>query len=101
MVTAILMIYDLDGNVSGTNFWTCDLLSLKERIETEFDYQFSGVLLNLYRDNNDSVAWHRDKESRYGKQPVIASISQGQTRYFDFRKKHHHQSRYGFPLPQG
>lgn len=90
-----------DSNTSSTNAWTPELLSLKERIEKEFGYQFNGVLLNLYRDNNDSVAWHRDKESRYGKRPVIASISLGQTRNFDFRKKDHHQSKYSLPLPNG
>ncbi|MGI9651979.1 alpha-ketoglutarate-dependent dioxygenase AlkB family protein [Chryseobacterium sp. RLHN22] len=90
-----------DSNSSKTNTWTPELLSLKERIENEFGYRFNGVLLNLYRDNNDSVAWHRDKESRYGKRPVIASISLGQTRNFDFRKKDHHQSKYSLPLPHG
>ncbi|WP_262483452.1 alpha-ketoglutarate-dependent dioxygenase AlkB family protein [Chryseobacterium luteum] len=76
-----------DNNTSGTNHWTPELSSLKERIEKEFGYRFNGVLLNLYRDNNDSVAWHRDKESRYGKRPIIASVSLGETRNFDFRKK--------------
>lgn len=80
-----------------TNPWT----PVKQRIEKEFGYQFNGVLLNLYRDHNDSVAWHRDKESRYDKRPVIASISLGQTRNFDFRKKDHHQSKYSLPLPHG
>lgn len=90
-----------DNNTSSSNPWIPELLSLKERIEKEFGYRFNGVLLNLYRDNNDSVAWHRDKESRYGKRPVIASISLGQTRNFDFRKKDHHQSKYSLPLPHG
>jgi len=90
-----------DNNVTQRNEWTPELYSLKERIEKEFGHQFNGVLLNLYRDNNDSVAWHRDKESRYGKRPVIASISLGQTRNFDFRKKDHHQSKYSLPLPHG
>ncbi|MCJ8154149.1 alpha-ketoglutarate-dependent dioxygenase AlkB [Chryseobacterium sp. SSA4.19] len=90
-----------DNNTLSSNSWTPELFSLKERIEKEFGYQFNGVLLNLYRDNNDSVAWHRDKESRYGKRPVIASISLGQTRNFDFRKKDHHQSKYSLPLPHG
>ncbi|MFP3591420.1 alpha-ketoglutarate-dependent dioxygenase AlkB family protein [Chryseobacterium sp. SIMBA_038] len=85
----------------STNPWTPELLSLKEKIEKEFGCKFNGVLLNLYRNQNDSVAWHRDKESRYGKRPVIASISLGQTRNFDFRKKDHHQSKYSLPLPHG
>ncbi|TLX26626.1 alpha-ketoglutarate-dependent dioxygenase AlkB [Chryseobacterium indologenes] len=90
-----------DNNISNTNLWTTELLSLKERIEKEFGYSFNGVLLNLYRDHNDSVAWHRDKESRYGRRPVIASVSLGQTRNFDFRKKDHHQSKYSLPLAHG
>lgn len=90
---------DSEENKKPTNPWTSELFSLKQRIEKEFDCHFNGVLLNLYRDHNDSVAWHRDKESRYGKQPVIASISLGQTRNFDFRKKDHHQSKYSLPLP--
>jgi len=94
--------YDsVDNNTTKRNEWTPELYALKERIEKEFGYQFNGVLLNLYRDHNDSVAWHRDKESRYGKRPVIASISLGQTRNFDFRKKDHHQSKYSLPLPHG
>jgi len=48
-----------DNNASTTNPWTPELLSLKERIEKEFGYQFNGVLLNLYRDNND---WLRGTE---------------------------------------
>lgn len=84
-----------------TNLWTPELFSLKEKIEKEFDCQFNGVLLNLYRNQNDSVAWHRDKESRYGKRPVIASISLGQTRNFDFRKMGHRKTKYSLPLPHG
>ncbi|MEN4761675.1 alpha-ketoglutarate-dependent dioxygenase AlkB [Chryseobacterium sp. C39-AII1] len=91
----------LKENKKPTNPWTPELFSLKQKIEEEFGCQFNGVLLNLYRDHNDSVAWHRDKESRYGKRPVIASISLGQTRNFDFRKKEHHQSKYSLPLPHG
>lgn len=94
-------IFEPADNTSDTNPWTPELISLKERVEKEFGYQFNGVLLNLYRDHNDSVAWHRDKESKYGKRPIIASISLGQTRNFDFRKVDHHQSKYSLPLPHG
>ena len=95
-------LYERDEkSMSKINEWTPELYVLKERIEKEFGYQFNSVLLNLYRNNNDSVAWHRDKESRYGTRPVIVSISLGQTRNFDFRKKDHHQSKYSLPLPSG
>lgn len=93
--------YPLGNGEVENNLWTPELFSLKQRIEESFGYQFNSVLLNLYRDHNDSVAWHRDKESRYGKRPVIASVSLGQIRNFDFRKKDHHQSKYSLPLPHG
>ncbi|MFC3160240.1 DNA-N1-methyladenine dioxygenase [Chryseobacterium arachidis] len=93
--------YSSEENRKPINPWIPDLLALKQRIENEFGYQFNGVLLNLYRDHNDSVAWHRDKERKYGKRPIIASISLGQTRNFDFRKVDHHQSKYSLPLPNG
>ncbi|WP_185097230.1 alpha-ketoglutarate-dependent dioxygenase AlkB family protein, partial [Chryseobacterium sp. Leaf180] len=91
----------LGGKECEVNDWTPELLALKNRIENVFGLKFNSVLLNLYRDNNDSVAWHTDKDSRFGERPVIASLSLGQTRKFDFRKKDHHQSRYSIPLPEG
>lgn len=93
--------YKLGGSEFEVNSWTPELLSLKEKIEGKFGYEFNSVLLNLYRDNNDSVAWHRDKEKRYGERPVIASISLGETRKFDFRKMDDHSRRYSLPLPHG
>jgi alkylated DNA repair dioxygenase AlkB len=93
--------YQTGENEFDINLWTPSLLNLKEKIEKSFGYEFNSVLLNLYRDGNDSVAWHRDKESRYGNRPVIASVSLGQTRNFDFRKLDHHQSKYSLPLPHG
>lgn len=93
--------YQAGENEFDVNQWTPALLALKEKIEKAFGYEFNSVLLNLYRDGNDSVAWHRDKESRYGNHPVIASLSLGQTRNFDFRKKDHHKSKYSLPLPHG
>ncbi|MCX8530839.1 alpha-ketoglutarate-dependent dioxygenase AlkB [Chryseobacterium luquanense] len=71
------------------------------KIEHTFGYEFNSLLLNLYCDHNDSVAWHRDKESRYSDRPVIASLSLGETRKFNLRKLSRHQSRHGIPLPNG
>lgn len=67
--------YKPDNNTSQTNTWIPELYALKEKIEKEFGYQFNGVLLNLYRDNNDSVAWHRVKESRYKKRPSLRPLA--------------------------
>ncbi|SMC34985.1 alpha-ketoglutarate-dependent dioxygenase AlkB family protein [Chryseobacterium sp. YR221] len=93
--------YQLDGHQFNVNPWLPELLELKERIEKSTGYRFNSVLLNLYRDKNDSVTWHRDKESELGNRPVIASISLGQVRSFDFRKFDDHSNKYSLPLQHG
>jgi alkylated DNA repair dioxygenase AlkB len=50
---------------------------LKEKVEAVAQIKFNSVLLNYYRDGNDSVAWHSDRESVLGKNPIIASVSFG------------------------
>jgi alkylated DNA repair dioxygenase AlkB len=41
---------------------------------------FNSVLINLYRDGNDSMGWHADDEKELGTDPAIASVSLGATR---------------------
>lgn len=67
--------------------WTPELLSLRDKVEKETGLAFNAVLLNLYRNGNDSVAWHSDKEHKIGRNPSIASVTFGQTRPFRFRHK--------------
>jgi alkylated DNA repair dioxygenase AlkB len=68
--------------------WTDTLLELKNRVESIIDHQFNSVLLNYYRDQNDSMGMHSDDESELGKQPVIASLSLGEERSFLLRHKY-------------
>lgn len=93
--------YRLGGNDFKVNPWLPELSALKQQIEKSSGYRFNSVLLNLYRDGNDSVAWHRDKESELGNRPVIASVSLGQVRNFDFRKADDHRNKYSLPLQHG
>ncbi|WP_326983944.1 alpha-ketoglutarate-dependent dioxygenase AlkB [Chryseobacterium sp. MYb264] len=93
--------YHLGGGVFSVNQWSPELLNLKLKIEKYSGYTFNSVLLNLYRDGNDSVAWHRDKESELGNRPVIASVSLGEERNFDFRKVDDHHKKYSLPLQHG
>jgi alkylated DNA repair dioxygenase AlkB len=46
---------------------------------------FNSVLVNLYRDGNDKVSWHRDNEPELGNTPTIGSMSLGAPRRFKFR----------------
>jgi alkylated DNA repair dioxygenase AlkB len=63
------------------------LLNIKQHIESLAETPFNSVLLNYYRDGQDSMGWHQDNESELGKHPVIASESFGATRRFQFRHK--------------
>ncbi len=67
--------------------WTPGLLELKHTVELETGMEFNAVLLNLYRNGNDSVARHSDKEHLIGQNPNIASVTFGQTRPFRLRHK--------------
>src|ERR1700761_4689825 len=53
-----------DYSFSGTKFaplpWTNELLLIKSGVEAISQITFNTVLLNYYRDGNDSVAWHSD-----------------------------------------
>jgi alkylated DNA repair dioxygenase AlkB len=81
--------------------WTLELQAIREKIEPLAGARFNTVLLNYYRDGNDSVAWHSDKESIMGSQPIIASISFGQVRSFDIRNKADHKKRHSVLLEHG
>ncbi|HTD98943.1 MAG TPA: alpha-ketoglutarate-dependent dioxygenase AlkB [Mucilaginibacter sp.] len=83
------------------HFWTPQLLMIKNKIEPLSGVKFNSVLLNYYRDGNDSVAWHSDRESVLGKNPVIASVSFGQVRSFDIRNKQDHSEKYSVRLEHG
>ena len=86
---------------SPPNSWTPQLLMIKARIEQLTGTSFNSVLLNYYRDGNDSVAWHSDNEKALGTHPVIASVSFGQVRLFDIRNKSNHYEKYSIRLESG
>lgn len=66
---------------------TTDLVNIRTRVEQELQLKFNAVLLNLYRDGKDSVAWHSDHTDKSGSNPIIASVSFGETRIFRLRHK--------------
>ena len=86
---------------STPNPWTPELLQLKAMVEPIAGVNFNSVLLNYYRDGNDSVAWHSDNEKALGTRPTIASLSFGQVRAFDIRSKGDHSQKYSIKLEHG
>jgi alkylated DNA repair dioxygenase AlkB len=93
--------YGETDKITGTLPWTGELQAIRELVEPLAGIRFNSVLLNYYRDGNDSVAWHSDKESIMGSQPVIASVSFGQVRSFDIRNKADHNEKYSVRLEHG
>lgn len=79
--------YEYSGKRYEALPWTPLLLDLRERVETVAAVRFNSVLVNYYRDHRDSVAMHSDDERELGREPVIASLSLGETRTLVFRHK--------------
>ncbi|MCE2593611.1 alpha-ketoglutarate-dependent dioxygenase AlkB [Motilimonas cestriensis] len=67
--------------------WTALLSQLKRDVELTSGHSFNTVLGNLYRDGSDYMGWHSDDEVELGPDPVIASLSFGETRRFLLRHK--------------
>ncbi|MNE85874.1 2OG-Fe(II) oxygenase superfamily protein [compost metagenome] len=61
----------------------------------------NGVLLNYYRDGQDSMGWHSDDEPELGRNPLVASLNLGGTRRFDLRRKGHSAIDYSVELEAG
>jgi alkylated DNA repair dioxygenase AlkB len=79
--------YTYSGSTLNPAPWTPSLLELREKVEVACGARFNSVLLNQYRNNNDSMGWHSDNEPELGKMPTIASLSLGDSRVFLFKHR--------------
>jgi alkylated DNA repair dioxygenase AlkB len=77
--------YSFSGITLQPNPWTDELREIKSRIEPLTSSTFNSVLLNLYRDGNDSISWHTDAEKELGTNPIIASVNFGAERVFQLK----------------
>jgi alkylated DNA repair dioxygenase AlkB len=69
--------------------WTPVLMDIRREVERISGVTFNSVLLNYYRDQNDSMGFHSDDEPELGPQPTIASVSFGERRNFVLKHKTH------------
>lgn len=93
--------YTYSGIEHNPEPWTPVLSSIKERIEEVAEVRFNSVLLNLYRNGRDSVAWHSDDEPELGQNPIIGSVSFGGTRCFSLKHKQIKERKFEIDLPHG
>jgi alkylated DNA repair dioxygenase AlkB len=93
--------YTYSGVTMQPTPWNQPLLKIKQKIEPLVNTQFNGVLLNLYRNGQDSIGWHSDDEKTLVKDSVIASVSFGETRRFILRRRDDHQNKVELNLSDG
>ncbi|MCZ4321755.1 alpha-ketoglutarate-dependent dioxygenase AlkB family protein [Pseudomonas anguilliseptica] len=81
--------------------WTPLLALIRAQVEQAVGQSLNGVLLNYYRDGQDSMGWHSDDEAELGANPLIASLNLGGTRRFDLRRKGQSRIEHSLPLQHG
>ncbi len=82
--------------------WTETLAALRDHVGEVTDAPYNSVLLNLYRNERDSMGLHADDEPELGPEPVIASISLGEQRSIYFQHRHRRDVKnLNLPLPSG
>lgn len=81
--------------------WTPTLAAIRKRIADYCNIAFNSVLINYYRNGNDSVAWHSDDERELGHDPRIASLSLGAARRFDMKHRTHKAQKLHMLLENG
>lgn len=77
--------YRYSNIVMQPHQWSSLIMFIKNEIEIVCNQNFTTVLLNYYRNGNDSMGWHADDEKELGRNPIIASVSFGAERIFQMK----------------
>lgn len=93
--------YSYSGISMEPESMTQTLNSILNKIKNVEVNPFTTVLLNQYRDGKDSNGWHSDDEKELGENPIIASVSFGEERFFHLKHKQHKEERYKIKLAHG
>jgi alkylated DNA repair dioxygenase AlkB len=73
--------------------WTAETLTdlpprlaeVRVQLSARYGVEFDSVLVNLYRDGRDGVAWHGDTVRKTLADPIVATLSLGERRRFLLR----------------
>jgi len=93
--------YSYSNIVMHPEPFSSSLKHIKKEVERISNHNFNTLLINLYRDGNDSNGWHADNEKELGQNPIIASVSFGETRPFHFKHKRIKKQRHKLNLEHG
>ena len=81
------LTYTYSGVTHHATEWTSLLSQIRRDCEGVAKSSFNSLLLNYYRNGQDSMGYHADDEKELGVNPVIASVSFGATRAFHLKHK--------------
>lgn len=79
--------YSCHGEKLTPKPWNETLLAIKQKIETKVEAEFNSVILNRFRNENDSIYWYSDAGNELGQNPTIVYVNLGATRKFQFRHR--------------
>tara|TARA_A100001015_G_scaffold218996_1_gene246227 strand:+ start:1036 stop:1650 length:615 start_codon:yes stop_codon:yes gene_type:complete len=95
--------YKFSGIKLTPNNWDLlePLYQIRKEVEIECGTEFNSVLLNYYRNGQDSISWHSDNEKEFGDEPTIASVSFGCERIFKMRQYYDKSDVHNLTLKHG
>jgi len=79
-------IYQYSGLNIKVNKWIPEVEAIKIRIENELETSLNSCMINGYRNGQDYIAYHSDKEAD-NENHVVATVSLGGSRDFYFKDK--------------
>lgn len=80
--------YTYSGLQNKPQPWIPVLQEIRKQVMSATGKEFNSVLLNFYRNGQDSMGWHADDEPALGTEPCIASVSFGEVRKFGFKHRY-------------
>lgn len=95
--------YRYSGQTLEPRGWPDVVHAILARVNDAAGAAFNHVLINRYRDGNDSMGYHADAEPELGPDPVVATLSLGASRRFLLRRheKQAHESPLALVLEHG
>lgn len=81
------LAYRYSGLSHAGTGWLPELEAIKEAVESAAGERFNSLLLNRYRDGQDSIGFHTDAEPELGENPAVATVSFGSVREFVLKHK--------------
>lgn len=79
--------YTYSGTTKTALAWTDLLLRINHRVAEVCNTSFNSCLLNLYHSGGEGMAWHADAEKDLKRNGVIALVSLGAERKFQFKNR--------------